>query len=93
MSETERRLRDAILDFPPDGMDESADEAHRADVLGLLPPTPLSRSFLEDMLAPLSGARQGIVLDFLAKLGRAEVAEAAAAHLSSEAADERFYAA
>jgi hypothetical protein len=44
----------------------------------VLPPEPLSRTFLAETLAPLSILKKAIALEFLARLGRGEVAEPAA---------------
>ena len=46
-----------------------------------LPAAPFSTAFLEDLLAPLDPLRQADVLEFLARLGRKEIAEAAAARI------------
>ena len=46
-----------------------------------LPAAPFTAAFLEELLAPLSPIEQADVLEFLARLGRNEVAELAAGRL------------
>ncbi|MDD5301797.1 MAG: hypothetical protein PHS14_01705 [Elusimicrobia bacterium] len=44
----------------------------------LLPAAPLTRAFLEETLAPLTGNERSYALEFLARLGRREIADYAA---------------
>lgn len=70
-------LRDGLRTLA-DELEEDNDAFWRERIAPLLPPEPLSPEFLEETLAPLHGLNRAIVLEFLARLGRAEIADTAA---------------
>jgi hypothetical protein len=55
-----------------------------------LPEAPFTPAFLEELLAPLSLLEQSDVLDFLARLGRKEVAAFAAVRLKKAEGDAKL---
>lgn len=70
-------LRDALRVLA-DELEEGNDAFWRGRVAPLLPKEPLTPEFLDETLAPLHGLNRAVVLEFLARLGRREVAETAA---------------
>lgn len=76
MNDLQEKLHRLSEELAPDN------EAFFAGLIApLLPAEPLSPGFLGETLAPLGGLEQAIVLEFLARLGRAEVAGPAAERL------------
>ena len=79
-------LRDKLRAMSEE-LEEDNDAAWRSLIAPLLPPEPLTPEFLDETLAPLYGLNRAVLLEFLARLGRAEVAGTAAR--LAEAADAR----